>query len=36
MIKDKESYGEDPANALFKELFAKSDENTRRAMMKSY
>eukprot|EP01016_Furgasonia_blochmanni_P035350 TRINITY_DN3906_c0_g1_i9.p1 TRINITY_DN3906_c0_g1~~TRINITY_DN3906_c0_g1_i9.p1 ORF type:complete len:383 (+),score=101.66 TRINITY_DN3906_c0_g1_i9:65-1213(+) len=35
MKKNKE-YDEDPMNAVFKEIYASSDENTRRAMIKSF
>jgi suppressor of G2 allele of SKP1 len=34
--KNKEEYGEDPLNSLFKEIFKNSDEDKRRAMIKSF
>lgn len=33
--KHKEEYGEDAFGSFFKELYDKSDENTKRAMVKS-
>lgn len=35
MEKNKEEYGVDPLNSLFKQIFANGDEKTKMAMMKS-
>ena len=35
MEKNKEEYGVDPLNSLFKQIFENGDENTKKAMMKS-
>jgi len=37
IVKNKDDYGEaDPLNGLFKTIYKNADENTRKAMIKSY
>ena len=32
----KDEYGHDPMNTIFKQIYENADENTRKAMIKSY